>query len=158
MSSAVTQKDLRTFADLGARLPVERGGRAGTNELVDGLMHFVESPAARLVVPAARALVELASRRGCSALPTVQMSDAARRRLGYLAEELSTAGDGDVAAQLAKLADALRKPTDSSAEPVTLTAVQSASMVRAFQQRADDINHRWRVYGKAELSAVAANA
>jgi hypothetical protein len=31
-------------------------------------------------------------------------------------------------------------------------------MVRAFQQRADDINHRWRVYGKAELSAVAANA
>jgi hypothetical protein len=116
-------------------------------ELVDGLVHVLETPSARLAESALRVVALVAEQQALEALMDVEMSDAARRRLGFLSETLAEVTPGETFCRLVEFAKSLHRAGDPQAEPVTFTAVVRPSLVRALKRRADEVNRRWAVYG-----------
>jgi predicted RNA-binding Zn ribbon-like protein len=158
MSTHVTEQDLRHFASLGFPASVSASSATDAGNLVESVLHVLETPSARLATAAAMALWALGTTDDLDRLQERELSDAVRRRLGYLAERLSQNTDTPtpVTRSLAQFADELHHASDATKDPLTLMAVTNPTLVDLFVSRSDELDKKWCVFGKFDLPAYAA--
>ncbi len=151
MSAHVTERDLQTFASLGFPTSVRANGNADTDSLVESVLHVMTAPSARLAQAAAMALHALALSGELNEFLQYELSDEVRRRLGYLMEYLSQNTAPTESESLKRVARQLYRPDDSKKSPVTFMARTTPTLLRLQRKRADEVNHRWSVYGNVNL-------
>ena len=117
------------------------------------LLRELEAPSARFLEAAALFLVELA-RRGDVSLPAEKGEIKALRRLGFIADHLAKhpALTQDVQRRLKSLADSIYKQVRPLASPdLGFSRSTSKGRIRRLQRDVDEIDRRWKVWGKVEL-------
>lgn len=150
MSTLVTEKDLRRFASVGYPAPVRSNGHTGPGALAESVVRVMESPAARLAKAAALAVKNLAQRNELGTFSHFDLSDNARRRLGYLAERCAQGEDlsSAVGQRLVLFGTRLHKVDDSKKPPLTFMAKTNPTLLRLMAEQSDVISRRWGVYGE----------
>ncbi|RDV38261.1 hypothetical protein DV096_10645 [Bradymonadaceae bacterium TMQ3] len=119
----------------------------------DELIERLESPSARLLEATALFLVELA-RLGDIPRPKISDYHQATRRLGFIAERLSTHPElpESVQKRLKAFADQLYANLAAPpAENLGFSKTTSPARIRRLQRHADAIDERWRVWGQVDL-------
>ena len=149
MSALVTRDDLRRFASVGYPAPVRASGDTEPKALAKSVVHVLESPAARLEYAAALAVKSLAQQNKLEVFAQFELSDDARRRLGYLAERCAQGKElsSDVGQRLVLFGARLHRSDDSSQPPLTFMVKANPRLLHLVAERADALNSRWNVYG-----------
>jgi len=148
MAPQLTDRELQAFRFAGYPYPVETPEEPVTlDELARVVVRVMENPSARAVEASEMALVMMAK------LDVLEMleceDDEARRRLGYVAQRLSTMEEVSTTAKerLRELADRLGD-CSAGGPALFLTSVVSRGRAERLQWSADEVNSRWGVYGK----------
>ncbi|TXD36972.1 hypothetical protein FRC98_09530 [Lujinxingia vulgaris] len=148
MAHQLTERELQAFSLAGYPYPVERPEEPVTlDELARVVVRVMENPGARAVEASVMALVMMAQ---LDALEMLECEDVeARRRLGYVAQRLSTMEGVPARAQkrLRELVTRLRGFA-AGGRALFLTSVVSRGRAERLERSADDVSRFWGVYGE----------
>lgn len=147
--SSVDDRDLGRFRYAGFDAPVGEAEHPSSRQLFESAARVLESPAARLMKAVYCTVVKLAERGDLSESWVGELSEQARRRLGYTVERAARSDtiDPDIRGTLAEFADVIHRPKYRHEPPLTVTANATDSYLRILQERGDGVNERWHVYG-----------
>ncbi|MFB6262107.1 MAG: hypothetical protein ABEL76_00590 [Bradymonadaceae bacterium] len=117
---------------------------------------MLEHPTARLARAAVLALEWLAANDELHRLTTSEWSDAARRRLGYLADRLAASERSSPTAsrRLETLADDLSRPEFERAAPLTFTAATTPAFLEHLRELTDPAAQRWQVFSQLDIDSA----
>lgn len=135
---------------MGYPAPVRADGETGPKALAESVVRVMESPAARLAKASAMAVKNLARRNELELFSSFDLTDDARRRLGYLMERCAE-GESvvpEVGRRLRSTGARLHKVDDCERPLLTFLARTNPTLLRLVADQSDELNRRWRVYGE----------
>lgn len=117
------------------------------------LLARLEAPSARILEVTALVLVELA-KRGPIDLPSVDLSLDSLRRIGFVADRVAETQElgSPVRRRLKRFAAELYEELpQADFDDLGFSRSTSAGRIRRLKTQADEIDLRWRVWGRVEL-------